>query len=169
MLTYEAVDQLLTYNPDNGEFSWKSTIGPRAIKGGLAGTVHLKQDGKSYITIAIRRKHYSAHRLAFLLMTKCWPTDEVDHEDGNGTNNRWGNLKAVSKQQNARNYRRSKRNSSSVVGVGRVNRKWRASIHVDGKKLHLGYFDEFQDAVDARKAAEAVYGYHPNHGQDRPL
>jgi hypothetical protein len=29
----------------------------------------------------------------------------------------------------------------------------------------LGNFDSFSDAVEARKAAEVEYGYHPNHGR----
>jgi hypothetical protein len=35
----------------------------------------------------------------------------------------------------------------------------------DGKYLHLGYFDRFDDAVSARKSAEKKLGYHPNHGR----
>ena len=47
--------------------------------------------------------------------------------------------------------------------------KWRAQIRVDGKRKHLGYFDTFDDAVAARKAAEIEHNYHPNHGRDVSL
>jgi len=36
---------------------------------------------------------------------------------------------------------------------------------VDGKTIHLGRFDKFEDAVAARKAADIKYGFHPNHGK----
>ena len=35
--------------------------------------------------------------------------------------------------------------------------KWRVQITVDRKKNHIGCFDNFDEAVAARKAAEAKY------------
>lgn len=31
------------------------------------------------------------------------------------------------------------------------------------KDKHIGYFTSFSDAVDARKDAEILYGFHKNH------
>lgn len=46
------------------------------------------------------------------------------------------------------------------VGVhwSRAARKWRARISVDGKRVSLGFFDSFWDAVEARERAEREYG-----------
>ena len=46
------------------------------------------------------------------------------------------------------------------VGVhwSRASRKWRARISVDGKRVSLGFFDSFWDAVEARERAEKEYG-----------
>ncbi len=32
-------------------------------------------------------------------------------------------------------------------------------------EIHLRYFNEFSEAVNARKNAEVLYGYHANHGK----
>ena len=43
-------------------------------------------------------------------------------------------------------------------------KKWRAFIRNKGKQVHLGYFDNVSDAVNARVEAEKKHNYHPNHG-----
>ena len=47
-------------------------------------------------------------------------------------------------------------NTSGHKGVywNKRQRKWHAQIHLRGKNYHLGYFENIQDAIDARKAAE---------------
>ena len=34
---------------------------------------------------------------------------------------------------------------------------WRARITVENKEIHLGNFDNFQDAIEARQSAELKY------------
>jgi len=111
------------------------------------------------------------HRLAFLYMEGSFPSDDVDHINGNGTDNRWINLRSVKRVENARNVKLLSSNTSGHAGVGwDVHRnKWRARITVNNKTKHLGRFDRIQEAVDARKHAEIEYDFHPNHGQIRPL
>jgi hypothetical protein len=77
---------------------------------------------------------------------------EVDHIDGDGLNNRSGNLRIASHAQNMLNLRRSKKNTSGVHGVGwdpSVG-KWRARIGLGGKNFHVGYFATADDAKRAR-------------------
>lgn len=55
----------------------------------------------------------------------------------------------------------SKSNTSGVKGVSFSNarQKWKASIRVDGIGVHLGYFDNIEDAKLARvKKANEVFG-----------
>lgn len=61
---------------------------------------------------------------------------------------------------------RRETNKSGVTGVSWYKRsgKWRAQIIVDGRALHLGLFDSFDEAVAVRKAANEKFGYHPDHG-----
>lgn len=77
----------------------------------------------------------------------------VDHKDGNGLNNTRNNLRKCDRTDNARNSRLYSRNSTGFKGVTRHNDKFRASIVVNGKRKHLGVFD------DAKMAAE-TYNSH---------
>jgi len=49
--------------------------------------------------------------------------------------------------------------------VALINGRWRASISVANRQRYLGTFDYLAEAVEARKAAEVKYGFHPNHGR----
>ncbi len=97
-----------------------------------------------------------------------WPRDQIDHINGVRTDNRIGNLRSVTSRENSRNLKLPTNNTSGRIGVmwsGRDS-KWLAVIQVDGGKKHLGYFDNFEDASNARKAAELKYDFHENHGRD---
>jgi hypothetical protein len=109
----------------------------------------------------------SAHRVIIAMTTGHWPKREIDHIDGNRSNNRLANLREVTPQQNTRNSARRKDNKTGAVGVYwfRRTRRWCASITVAGKQRHLGYFGSFTEAAAARKAAERKVGFHPNHGR----
>lgn len=85
----------------------------------------------------------------------------VDHLSRDGLDNRRSNLRPVDNSTNQRNRRISSNNSSGVAGVsfhGRIG-TWMAYINFDGKKQHLGYFNNFDDAVEARQEAEIEHGY----------
>ena len=49
--------------------------------------------------------------------------------------------------------------SKDIPGVcwSNASNKWRAYINIDGKQKHLGYFDDIEDAIKARKEAESIY------------
>ncbi len=82
----------------------------------------------------------------------------IDHIDRNGLNNRIGNLRVADKQINARNAKLREDNTSGVCGVtfDRSRGKWLAQMHVRGRNVHFGRFDDFADAVAARKKGEAA-------------
>jgi hypothetical protein len=114
-------------------------------------------------------KHdYCAHRMAWLLMTGSWPADEIDHINHVKDDNRWGNLREATHQQNMKNQKMSRLNVSGYTGVSwhRGKKLWEAYIHGDvGKIIPLGSYIDLEAAVAARRAAEIKYDYHPNHGQ----
>jgi HNH endonuclease/AP2 domain len=82
------------------------------------------------------------HRLAWLYMTTAW-AKEVDHVNGVKDDNRFANLREVTRQQNSANSRAQSNNRIGLKGVSwhKHNRKYRAVIHVNGRQITLGYFD----------------------------
>jgi len=184
MLTQEILKELIHYSPDTGVFTWKFrdrkwfksdaafNMWNTRWTGKIAGSDFISENcGKPYRQIKLLSKMHLIHRLAFLYMEGSFPSDDVDHINGNGTDNRWINLRSVTRVENARNVKLLSSNTSGHAGVGwDVHRnKWRARITVNNKTKHLGRFDRIQEAVDARKHAEIEYDFHPNHGQIRPL
>ena len=74
-----------------------------------------------------------------------------DHIDRDGLNNRRSNLRPDPNGHNQANRGRQKNNTSGYKGVSWKNGKgkWVAQIQVDGKRRHLGYFE---DPIEAAKA-----------------
>lgn len=83
----------------------------------------------------------------------------VDHRSRDKHDNRRSNLRFANPVENARNTSLSSNNTSGYLGVSEYipNKKWRAYISVDKKFVSLGYYDNIEDAVAARKEAEIKY------------
>jgi len=83
----------------------------------------------------------------------------VDHIDRNKKNNNYMNLRWCTYSQNQMNHPKRRNNSTGITGVYYDERlkKYVARIHVNGKFIHLGYFDTLEDAAIKRFAAEIVY------------
>jgi len=88
---------------------------------------------------------------------------EIDHINGVRDDNRLCNLRLVTHAENNRNKKPQSNNSTGVSGVrmDTNKKKWHAAIQVDGIKYHIGYFDDFNAACEARRNAEISIGYHP--------
>jgi hypothetical protein len=91
----------------------------------------------------------------------------IDHIDGNHRNNRLGNLRAVPQHLNGRNLKNKTNNRSGYPGVyfKKDKQKWCAEMWVSGKKHHLGYFLEREDAIACRRQQQSSHGFHSNHGR----
>jgi len=172
MMTQSELKHYLHYDPWTGVFTWiRNSNRGRVRVGQKAGTPYTCHSGKTYIRIGYSGRQYGAHRLAFLYITGKYPPQEVDHINGDGTDNTWTNLRRVDKAANGRNQKIHSNNSSGVAGVywNRNLKKWHVQISVNRKRKHVCFSDSLLEAVCSRKAAERKYGYHPNHGQLRGL
>jgi hypothetical protein len=80
-----------------------------------------------------------------------WPL--TDHENHDGLDNRRGNLRPATHQQNLCNQRPIRRRSSRYKGVQPRDGRWAAKIKVNGKQLYLGRYDDEMDAALAYDTA----------------
>ena len=160
MLSAERAKYLLSYDAESGVIKWNVNKGSRVKAGDTAGYFD-KSNG--YVLTRVDRKKYYNHRLAWLLTYGEWPIDEIDHINGDRTDNRIVNLRPVTRSENLKNSRMSKYNSSGITGVrwGKRDRAWLVSVSTK----HVGYYKDFFEACCARKSSEREHGYHANHGR----
>jgi hypothetical protein len=113
-----------------------------------------------------KRKRAQLHRVVFAVVHGRWPEGQIDHIDGDPTNNRIENLREVSGLENQRNMKRYTSNTSGYTGVRRTaSGKWQALITDNGRRIHLGVFEDVGDAAAAYRAKADELGYHKNHGR----
>lgn len=79
----------------------------------------------------------------------------VDHINGNKLDNRKCNLRICKQENNTKNHKLYKTNSSGVSGItwNKNNQNWRVRIG----NQNIGSFSNFNDAIKARKVAEEKY------------
>lgn len=164
-ITYDAVAELLRYEPDTGKLYWRvdrlrgryqNIVSAKA--GDEAGCLH-KSVGYVYVRVNGRKRR--AHRLAWLLTYGEWP-DNIDHINGVKDDNRIDNLRSVTQQENCQAFRKTSASASSKYrGVcwRRNLGKWFARIKVDGKEKHLGYFNCELEAARAYDAKAEELGF----------
>lgn len=159
-LTVDRVRALLHYDPETGVFTNRVARSPRAPVGAVSGNENVH--GKRWVICIDGHRDVMAHRLAWLYMTGRWPEREVDHIDGNGLNNRWKNLRQVSREENMQNLRRAHRDSQTgLLGVTLHDDgvRYRARIRENGRTRHLGLYATPHEAHAAYVRAKRAY--HP--------
>lgn len=161
--TAERVKHLLEYSPDSGVFIWVRPQSNRAKAGEIAGSIY----GNGYRYIGIDGKSYKCSRLAWLVTHGEWPTDKIDHADGNPTNDRISNLRPCNHAENMQNVRKGKTRaeiSSRHVGVWwhKHAMKWCSEIMVNGTRFRLGLFEAENDAAAAYADAKSqLHAFQP--------
>ncbi len=132
----------------------------------FAGTPVTCIKDNGYVMQMLDGKSLRVHRIIYKIMTGDEP-DQIDHINGDPSDNSWVNLRNVSNEVNGQNQKMSSANKSGYIGVGwnKARGKWQARIKVKGKDIHLGSFTDLNEAVAARQAADILYNFHPNHGQ----
>ncbi|QWY83223.1 HNH endonuclease protein [Rhizobium phage RHph_X2_25] len=175
-LTFEQANELLQYESDTGKLFWL----PRPARM-FTSTSHWKRwntrfankeafvtrHGEGYRMGVVLGHKCLAHRIIWLLCHGAWPLGQIDHINGDRTDNRIANLRDVSNAENMRNTSRRSDNTSGVTGVylNREMKKWAADIRVDGRTISLGLFETINEAATARSAANSKYGFTDRHGR----
>lgn len=159
-LTAQRLRLLLDYDETTGVFTWSSRIHnePQRYSGRLRKTRIAGTILNGYVVIRIDGRGYKSHRLAWLYTHGEWPTHEIDHIDGNKTNNAIANLRDVTRTVNAQNlHKPSKRNTSGYIGVHRYGQQWRAYIGASNKLIYLGAFNDKEEAKRAYDDAKRIH------------
>ena len=121
-----------------GQLYWKVQLSSRGVKGTAAGHLH-KQTG--YVRVGVCGKQYGVHRIVWeLCHNKFIPLGyQIDHIDGDRSNNDIDNLRLVTSQQNKWNLKECK-------GWVYADGNYQARIKLNGKVIVLGHFDNAEDA-----------------------
>ena len=146
--TFTIVDDIVYCFDENGELLF-FTDDKRVIE------YHWGRYANGYYCGSINGKIIPIHRFVSN------PKDDelVDHINRNKKDNRKSNLRNTNKGVNAFNCDVRKNNTSGVTGVWyrKDTKRWASEIKVNGKKVSLGCFPTFEQAVKARKEGESKY------------
>ena len=172
----EVLRQLLRYEPDTGKLFWlprtpahfEDTCG--RTKEHACAIWNARYAGREAMT-AVNNSGYrsgsvggvgtSAHRAVWALESGAWPCFDVDHINGDRSDNRIGNLREATRSQNLANAGVRSDNTSGLKGASweRRRKRWKANITEQGRQRHLGYYDTAEEAHAAYcQAARLAFG-----------
>ena len=163
MLSQDRLKELLEYDANTGDFVWLK-ITSRRVK---VGDKACKSSNRGYFYISIDKKRYGAHRLAWFYEYGSFPKHNIDHIDGNPSNNKISNLREANQSQNGMNKKLHKNKNSGIKGVGwhKASKKWRARITINRIQHNLGLFDDKELAELV--VMEARFIYHGEFARDK--
>lgn len=171
----ELLRSVLDYDRETGFLFWKARPESLFSRERLCRSWNARWAGKralsatdslGYFRGPIFGRNFRAHRVAWAIETGEWPA-QIDHINGDRSDNRFCNLRASSPAENAKNKRLNSNNSSGVLGVSWSvrDRRWVAQVMAGGKRINLGGFPSIKEAAAARAAASVKFGFHENHGR----
>lgn len=110
-----------------------------------------------YLRVVFSGRSYLVHRVAWLLTTGEWPTLNIDHINGDRSDNRWENLRLASHAQNMWNRPAPAGSGTYFCPDGKRKKRWRAAIEVAGTRINLGSFLDRDEATAAYESARTKY------------
>lgn len=150
--TQAHLQQFFDYNEETGIFVWKKVhFSNKKLLGKEAGTT----TRFGYVLIGVPGfRQIQAHRLAWIYVHGLTIGGaEIDHKDGDPSNNAIDNLRLATSSQQKQNRGVQSNNRSGLKGAYyhacRKVMKWRSQIKVGGRLIFLGYFHTAQEAHEA--------------------
>ncbi|MFC0819731.1 HNH endonuclease signature motif containing protein [Moraxella marmotae] len=170
-ITQQLLHEYLDYNPNTGHLIWKKKLCSKVVVGRRAGTKVKNRDNR---IIKIFGQVFIEHRLIWLYVYGYYPKphEHIDHINHDEQDNRIANLRLVSQRENNMNQSKRSDNVTGVTGVWISTRngakRYIAEISANGKRIAKSFYT-LQEAIDQRKQWKIQFGYHPNHGIDKPI
>lgn len=166
------IQHLTEYSPDTGALLWR----PRRADDFLAPLPdsqikrwNTRFSGKPAFGSTSQKSRYpngyldghciTKHRAAWASYYGVWPLDQIDHINRDVHDNRIANLRQCTATENLRNRGIMRSNTSGVTGVHMSEGMWVARIGHNCGHKQLGRFAKKEDAIWARRIAEADMGY----------
>jgi len=156
MLTQEYLNSYFYYN--NGMLFWKKTTKGRIKANHRAGSLCKTH---KYRFVGALGKIWSEHRVIYIMKKGAIPEGyQIDHIDGNRSNNKIENLRLATDLQNRHNIKKKKNSKHKYKGISFSNRlknSWTAEISHNGIRTRLGTFKTPEEAHEAYKKAAILY------------
>ena len=172
----EVLRQLLNYDPETGDLFWKErpvemfAATKRRTQDHACAHWNARHAGKAamfghhntgYKWGRIFGRPYLTHRVIWKLVHGSDPAEQIDHINGDRSDNRLVNLREATAMQNGKNHGMNRNNTSGYKGVSWVgrDRRWAAGIRADGRFVSLGHHKcPTAAAVAYRRAAQRLHG-----------
>lgn len=134
---------------EGGHLVWRA-----GNKKGRAATSTYEDDGRGKVWW--HGKGYAAARVVWRFVTGTDPVGEIDHINGDPSDNRIANLRDIPHWMNMENQRRAQAHGKAkLLGVSSDQGCFRARISVNGKRQHIGTFKTAEEAhrayLDAKR------------------
>jgi hypothetical protein len=163
-ITKELLNDMFSYDSITGDVLWVKPINKPV--GSVVGSLM----SRGYLMVAISGNNYLVHRLIFIMRGFDVFRKQVDHINGDKTDNRWVNLRLVDQIDNLKNKSLRASNKTGISGVSFYSnlksKPFRVTYYEDGNKRATEFFvPTLFEAACARKSFEYKNEYHENHGR----
>lgn len=157
MITSDRLKEMLSYNPETGDFHWKKSPTGSVKVGSLAGTKCKGKLDKIYYRVKLDGQFYYLHNLAWFYTYNVWPSALIDHIKG--SSNCIDNLREATHAENSAYRRMSPNKKHGFKGVASSRYQFVARIWTNGRNKIIGYFATPREAALAYdQAAEELFG-----------
>lgn len=169
--TQNYLNECFEYREDTGELFWKNrpshhfntNRGFNMWNSKNAGNCIKGQDASGYIRFSLNNVKTLSHRVIWKMLHNEEP-EHIDHINGIRWDNRKINMRALSHGENMKNKTTYSNNSTTVMGVTKAHNRDGFIVRIGNQ--YVGYFTDFEKAVNARFKAELGENYHANHGRN---
>lgn len=160
----------LLYDRSTGKFTWKimgrewfdsESQQAKRNKRCAGKPAFTSAQSKGHLCAEIRGRTYLAHRVAWAMEHGYWPPEDIDHINGDPSDNRIDNLRAVSRSVNAKNRRGTGEDSNIQVTASGT---FKVKIQINGRSVSKT-FPTKHEALSFRDQTKAANGFTPRHGK----
>lgn len=170
--TPEELHDLFVLCIKTGKLYWKHRVQEhfqtyrsfRSWNGNFAGREAITAiNSHGYRHGCLLSKPVRAHHIVWAMTRGEWPTDEIDHINGDPADNRPENLRQVSHADNVKNRCVADSTFTGQIGITKASNNDKFRVRLAGQ--YFGVYDTLEEAIRVRDEKLVELGFHPNHGR----